>query len=314
MDLRKFVRQRGITATGSRYFRAECFLLWALPLSFIVPAVWREAALADRQAAGVHAGRALVGLGGFGLAIVLILASVLSFPGQGTSPRMIELGQLPPIGLVALGGLVAVVLRKACREVRVLAAVSGVAMASWVVWLRAYLLGSEQGLTAWLGMPASGSFAVGVGTAILGIVTAGLTWRSRWAPVRDDARGAVRISGNSGDSQSESFRPGGRVCAGLEPGRMGRRAGGTNLRAVASASSRRGPGGAGRGRGCRCSHDELSRFWTVLPRAQGAADFRPGRVAVVLRAHDAARFAGQPGLPERALVFGLRQAGVYFVP
>ena len=28
-------------------------------------------------------------------------------------------------------------------------------------------------------------------------------------------------------------------------------------------------------------------------------------------AHDAARFAGQPGLPERALVFDLRQAGVY---
>ena len=55
-------------------------------------------------------------------------------------------------------------------------------MASWVVWLRAYLLGSEQGLTAWLGMPASGSFVVGVGTAILGIVTAGLTWRAGGRP------------------------------------------------------------------------------------------------------------------------------------
>ena len=97
---------------------------------------------------------------------------------------MIELGQLAPIGLVALGGLVAVVLRKASREVRLLAAVSGVAVASWVVWLRAYLLGSEQGLTAWLGMPASGSFVVGVGTAILGIVTAGLTWHAGGRPSR----------------------------------------------------------------------------------------------------------------------------------
>ena len=41
--MREFVHQRGLDATGSPYFRAECFLLWALPLSFIVPAIWREA-------------------------------------------------------------------------------------------------------------------------------------------------------------------------------------------------------------------------------------------------------------------------------
>jgi tetratricopeptide (TPR) repeat protein len=310
MDLRKFVRQRGITATGSQYFRAECFLLWALPLSFIVPAVWREAALADRQAAGVHAGRALVGLGGFGLAIVLILASVLSFPGQGTSPHMIELGQLAPIGLVSLGGLVAVVLRKASREVRLLAAVSGVAVASWIVWLRAYLLGSEQGLTAWLGMPASGSFVVGVGTAILGAVTAGLTWR---AGARPFGMMLVALFGFLGIRAIRNLSLFGLAAGFVLAWNVGEWA--AELAAQVSARWPRRAAVAG-----LAARTAVAGVIVLMISSVVSGQFYLGlRVrrtfglgeSPSFYAHDAARFAGQPGLPERALVFGLRQAGVF---
>jgi hypothetical protein len=42
MDLRTFVRRAGAgSAAANLYFRAECFLLWVVPISFIVPAVWR---------------------------------------------------------------------------------------------------------------------------------------------------------------------------------------------------------------------------------------------------------------------------------
>src|SRR5262249_10225259 len=40
-DLREYMRRLGPAAVGSVYARVECLLLWAVPLSFIVPAVWR---------------------------------------------------------------------------------------------------------------------------------------------------------------------------------------------------------------------------------------------------------------------------------
>ena len=44
MDLREFVaRQTVPIAAANLYNRAECFLLWALPMSWIVPSAWRAA-------------------------------------------------------------------------------------------------------------------------------------------------------------------------------------------------------------------------------------------------------------------------------
>ncbi len=281
-DMREFVHQRGLDATGSRYFRAECFLLWALPLSFIAPAIWRETWPVKGRAREVQPGRAMAGLGAFGLAMVLILACVLGFPGQGVPAEMIWIGRQAPIGLIALGALVAAVLARSARRAGLLAALGGVTVASWVVWLRAYLLGPEPGPAAWLGMPGPGSFVVGWGTALLGVVAAGLTLRRR-ALFRDGSGDDVRFSQSPGDPQHEPLRTGGRVCAGLEPWGMGRRAGARSVGAVARARSPRGPGGADcSGRSC-CAHDLHNRLWPVLPCVQRAAAVRPGRVAAALR-------------------------------
>ena len=57
-----------------------------------------------------------------------------------------------------------------------MAALGGLAVASWVVCLRAYLLGPEPGPgRVGSGMPGPGSFVVGWGTALLGVAAAGLT-------------------------------------------------------------------------------------------------------------------------------------------
>ena len=40
-DLHEYLRRMGPSAIGGLYVRIECFLLWAVPLSFIGPAVWR---------------------------------------------------------------------------------------------------------------------------------------------------------------------------------------------------------------------------------------------------------------------------------
>ena len=40
-DLRELVRRQGLSAFSGPYLKTECFLLWALPPSFVAPAVWR---------------------------------------------------------------------------------------------------------------------------------------------------------------------------------------------------------------------------------------------------------------------------------
>ena len=41
-DLRGYVQRDVPTTAGNLYFRGECWLLWAVPLSFLGPAVWRS--------------------------------------------------------------------------------------------------------------------------------------------------------------------------------------------------------------------------------------------------------------------------------
>ena len=171
MDLREFVRKQSVPiAAGNIYNRAECFLFWVLPLSAIVPAVWRAAGAGRARAMGI--------LIAFGLSVGLVLWSALGLPGQGTPVWVVKVGRLAPLGLIALGIGGGVLLARSSRRAAVLAAVGGLAVSAWVVWLRAYLFGAEPGPSAWLGVPGPGSTALGWATASLGLATAGLTLRA----------------------------------------------------------------------------------------------------------------------------------------
>ena len=139
-DLQEFVRKQGVAATSGLYLRADCFLLWVVPLSFIIPAIWRTGR-ADISSPAWTKGC----IGGFGLTVSLVLASALGFPGPGTPDWLVRLGRLAPLGLIVLGALRAVVLVRSSRRAALLAVMAGVTLATWVLWLRVHLFGLEPG-------------------------------------------------------------------------------------------------------------------------------------------------------------------------
>ena len=171
-DLREFVRKQGLAAASSLYLRGECFLLWVMPLSFIVPAAWRTGRAGTSSLAWTRSC-----LGAFALAVSLVLASALGFPGPGTPAWLVWAGRRAPVGLVMLGALSAAILIRSSRWTAVLAVMGGVSLGLWVLWLRTQLFGLEPGPGAWFG--GSEFNALGWSTVLIGGATAALLLRTR---------------------------------------------------------------------------------------------------------------------------------------
>ena len=96
-DLREYLRRRGPSAIGGLYTRIECFLLWALPVSFIAPAIWR--ARGDRATnPGTH-------IASFGAAVAFVVLCALGIPAPGTPEWLILLGRLAAPAMLVLGTL-----------------------------------------------------------------------------------------------------------------------------------------------------------------------------------------------------------------
>ena len=79
---------------------------------------------------------AAIHVGALGLALTLIVVSVLGFPAPGTSPWLIRTGRLAPAGLILLGGVGSAFLVKSSRPAATLALIGGMATAAWILWLR----------------------------------------------------------------------------------------------------------------------------------------------------------------------------------
>jgi len=303
-DLRELVRSQGATSAGILYLRTECFLLWAIPPSFIVPAVWRAGRASARRPA-LH-------VGGLVLSLTLVLASVFVFSVPGSPPWMIRAGRLAPLGLIVLASVGAACLVKSSRRAAFLALVGGVATAAWIMWLRTHLLGPEPGAEGWLHSTGANLNILSWGTALLLLATAWLVLRAgerlfmlivaaafgylalqaiRNVNLFGLAAGFV-LTWNLAEWAMELAALGvsepSRRPASLVPGLAARvaLAGVVGLFIFAIVSG---------------------RFFraTGEPRRFGL------REAPLVYAHEAARFAGRPGLPERALVFDLGQAAVY---
>ena len=249
----------------------------------------------------------------FGLAMGLVLAAAMGLPGQGTPRWMIAMGRMAPVGLAAMGAVAAAVVFRSSRRAALIAAVGGLAASAWMIWLRAYLFGAEPGPSAWLGVPGRGSVPMAWAAGVLGVAAAGLAvvvgargrsgspwrWRSDTWPSR---RSATRTSSGwrpdscwprtSGNGRP-SCRPRARPARG-GPGRRPLR--GWAARAVVAAAAVLLIAATVSGRLFRATGERRAFGMSASPTAY---------------AHDAARFAGRPGLPEHALVFSLRQAGVY---
>ncbi|HZW29556.1 MAG TPA: hypothetical protein VFF52_02550 [Isosphaeraceae bacterium] len=314
LDLRELVQKQGLALSGNPYFRAECFLFWAVPLSFMVPAIWRAGRLAAGPAAslGASPARALAWFGAFVLAAAMVLACVLGFPGLGTPGWMLRLGRLAPIGLVVLGTLGGAGLVRSSRPGASLAALGGVAEALWIIGLRAYLLGPEPGPAAWLGVPGPGAPVLGAATAVLGVAAAGLALRAGarlFRMVLVAAFGYLALQAFRNISLFALVAGFVLACNLAEWA--------AELSAELPAGRRRPGAWPAAGLAARVALAALVGLgiFTIVSgrffRATGEPRRFGLREAPLAYPHEAARFAGRPGLPDRALVYELGSAGVY---
>ena len=252
--------------------------------------------------------RAVGWLCAFGMAAILILAFVLGLPGPGSPRGILPWGRLAPAGLAALGIAGAALLVRSSRIASLLAATGGLAEAAWAAWLRTHLMAIRA---------RPDSLALGGGLA-----------RSRRG-CRATRRGGSRSDPLRG-GRGAMFRMLLTVAFGYlalqairNIGLFGLAAGfvlAWNLGNGPSSSRPRFPQReSGLHRASRLEPSVAVLIGLVIITVVTGGFFRATaesrhfglREAPLAYAHEAAQFAGQPGLPDRALVFGLRQAGVY---
>ena len=171
-DLRELVRRQGPAAAASPVFLTECFLLWAIPPSFIIPAAWRAARPGAR--------RALIHVVALVLVLILILTGVLGLraAASGSAPWLTAFGWLAPAALIALGIAAAGMQLKSSRPAALLASIGATASSAWILWLQVHLLGHEPFAAPWLRLIEPGATILGWVTALLLVATAGLALRS----------------------------------------------------------------------------------------------------------------------------------------
>jgi tetratricopeptide (TPR) repeat protein len=309
MSPRDYVQEHTLTVVGANWFFLAFYsLLLLLPLSFIFPALWRawsagRSSPRPTRAATTPTSAAEMWLGGLTGVLVLLVASALTLTGKGAPGWIVMVGDNVPLLLLLGGAAAAWVLRKRSGEAAILALAGGLALASWMVWLQTILLGGGRGL--WSVKDPSLSSALplvvtGVATSVLVMRWGGDLFRillaasftylglqalqnwSRFALVA-----GVVLAWNFGEWASQ--------LAAREPGRS----------RVALAWSARGVLAAVLALWITALATDQYYVHTGVPRHFA---FREEPLAF---AHDAVLFAGQPGLPEHALVYGLGQTGLY---
>jgi pentatricopeptide repeat protein len=305
VDLREYVRRYGLAASGSLYTRMTCALLLAIPLSFIVPATWR-AARAERDESSPT--RVIAWICGLGMGVTLISAFVLALPGHGSPRGLFPPGILAPAGMAALGIVGLTLLVRTSRLAALLAVVGGLAEAAWSVWLRNHLMGPEPIPFAW--PPGVDSRTLSGAVVLLGGVAAILILRAggrgtmfrmllamafgvlalqavRNIGLFGVAAGFV-LARNLGEWTSE-------LAIEIPSARL-RTASGLAARVVMSGLI-----------GLVLISVVNGGFFRVTAESRHFGL----RETPLAYAHEAAQFAGRTGLPDRALVYDLRQAGVY---
>ena len=294
MSLSSMVQKQGLpVAAANLYLRALTFLALILPWSFLVPAVWR------------HCRPEVKGLTGFWTATLLgcvALAAIgtLGLPARDVPGWLAPAGRFSPLCCLVLGGLAALVIGPPSRYSALLLISGAIGIAGWCDFLRGHLYGMDVTLTRAWG-PALWPIVGIVGViAILAAIAA-------------EARPfLVLLTIAFGQLALMAYRnmnlfglAGGVVLA-------------WNLGSWSQAL--RETGGTWRSGWAKAGPAVLIALllgWLVaIPTDRFFAmtgelrHFGWGE-RPYWYAHDAARFAGRPGMPDRALVFDVGQTGVY---
>ncbi|HVX13117.1 MAG TPA: hypothetical protein VHC22_18175 [Pirellulales bacterium] len=304
-SLGSWARSQELPGSRSAYFCAAYFLLNFLPASFLLPAVWSAATSNPSVAGRAAQGRKDVptedGRWGWLLALAcgatLAVISMRSLPGRALS--WWEIGRYAPLGWLMLGGAGAAALRQS--RVAVQAGLAGsVAMAAWTITLRAILYSRDD----LLGMSGGAVW----GLAAIALASAAVPLRSR---LRLDR---VLLAVTFGYLAMQALRNGplfGLVGGAVLAGNLG------EWMADWQRGSRRGLVHAASGLAFKLVSGAAMAFWIFAIVTNRYHDWTRQRrefgfdEAPFVSAHAAARFAGQSGLPTRAVCFNLGQAGVY---
>jgi tetratricopeptide (TPR) repeat protein len=311
MSPRDYVQEATARVAGTNwFFLSFYFLLLLLPLSFLYPAAWRtwraDRSTGRRGATEEKPGTPAVWswLGGLAAAVGLLTASTLTVSGAAVPGWVTVLGDNVPLAVLAGGVGVALLLRRRSPGAAVLAAVAAVALAAWMEWLRAAVLGAGRGSLGGTASPqqlalplavaglAAGAVVLHRGgnlfRMLLALAFAYLSLQALQNWSRFALVAGLVLSWNFGEWARE-FVPD------RLPGR-GTASAGWCLRGALAVAL-----------GVWVAALAADRYYVHTGEPRHFA-FREEPLAF---AHDAATFAGRPGLPERALVYGLDQTGVY---
>jgi tetratricopeptide (TPR) repeat protein len=306
----RLVEESTIQVAGKNwFFLALHFLLPLLPLSFLYPAMWRAwraprpVPKKSRTMPDNPPAAPAVWLGTLAVAIAVLLLDTLTL--SGTGPAWLNvLGDNVPLLLLLSGGGAALWLRRYGPPAAALAGVGAAALAACMAWLDVKLLGHGRGLltgatsTAQLAAPfvIAGAIAGGLvlcwGGSLFRILLAGAFAYLALQALQNWSRFALV----AGTVLSWNFAEWAAEMLAAAPAGKGRLAAGWTLRAALVIVL---------GIGIAALAGDRFYIHTGEPRHFA---FREEPLAF---AHDAAIFAGRPGLPDRALVYGLAQTGVY---
>lgn len=293
------VAREGVEAVAGRgYLQALVFLLALLPASFVLPAAWRQA----RGGSGPT--RVWRWVAGAFVAVAAVALSVLVLPGPSVGARWVGVATWIPAALALIALAAAGIIAVRSWRVGLVLGFGGFASALWVDWLRGHVFGRALSISGWNG---SGAGLVELAALAVGLVSVFLLIRAGAVPFRLLASVAFVYLGLTADRNAN-------VCA-LVVGTVlawnwAEWAG--ELRAASRPRSFRG-------------FAALARFSLAAVLLTFAGAVVTDRVFPLMGyqlhfglrerpftyAHEAARFAGGPGLPDRALGFDMQQTGVY---
>lgn len=306
----RFVEESTLRVAGTNwFFLALYFLLPLLPLSFLYPAMWRAwrtprpALRKSRTTPEKLPASPAAWLGALAGTIAVLLLGTLTL--SGTGPVWLDaLGDNVPLLLLLGGGGAALWLRRYCPSAAALAGAGAAALAACLAWLDVKLLGHGRGFLA--GVSSAAQLAPPF--LIAGVIAGGLVLRWGGSLFRILLAGAFaylalqalqnwsRFALVAGAVLSWNLAEWAAEMLAAAPAGKGRLAAGWALRAALALTL--GVWIAALAGDCFYIHTGEPRHFA----------FREEPLAF---AHDAALFAGQPGLPDRALVYGLAQTGVY---
>jgi hypothetical protein len=298
---RDYVREATVAVAGTNWFvLALYFLLQLLPLSFLYPCAWR----AWQAARPWNDPTTDPWLGGLGGCVGLLALGTLTLSGKRAPGWVVFIGDNVPLLLLTAGAVAALALRRRSPWTAALAGAGGAALGAWAGWLRVSLAGDGRGLL----VGADSPLFWGLLLAVAGLAAVALVLRWGGDLFRILVAAAFAYLALLAMQNWTRFAL---VAGTVLAWNFGEWA------AELVGQQRPGWGSIALGRVLPVGLAGGLAAWIALLLADGyyVHTGEPRHFAYREQplefAHDAAIFAGRPGMPDRALIYDVGQAGVY---